>query len=183
MSGCCRSRGGRGSWGMSGAFRGRFRTAGIRRFESHDAGGMEAGDLAAEFGADGAGGAGDEDDFALEHRRIWLSSRRTGFRPKRSSTATSRIWPASPRSSITSPKPGTVLHSTPAAWQSSRMRVISVPVAEGMAIRIVSTSCFLTSERASPPPPSTDTPRMRAPRFSGRSSRNPRTRYGSLGLF
>ena len=27
---------------------------------------MEACDLAAEFGADGAGGAGDEDDFACE---------------------------------------------------------------------------------------------------------------------
>ena len=34
--------------------------------EADDAGGVEAGDLAAQFGTDGAGGAGDQDDFAFE---------------------------------------------------------------------------------------------------------------------
>ena len=60
-------------------------------FEADDGGGVEAGDLAAEFGADGAGGAGDEDDLAFEPGAMADWSRRTGLRPRRSSTATSRI--------------------------------------------------------------------------------------------
>ena len=43
-----------------------FEQGGFGDFEADDAGGVEAGDLAAEFGADGAGGAGDQDDFAFE---------------------------------------------------------------------------------------------------------------------
>jgi hypothetical protein len=43
-----------------------FEQGGFGDFESYDPGGLEACDLAAEFGADRPGGAGDEDDFAGE---------------------------------------------------------------------------------------------------------------------
>ena len=89
-----------------------FEQRGFGDFESDDAGGVEACDLPAEFGADGARRAGDQDDFAFERARIWSSSRRTGLRPRRSSTATSRIWPARPLASTKSPRPGIVLQET-----------------------------------------------------------------------
>src|ERR1039457_933724 len=52
--------------GRTGAFAADFEQGGFGDFESHDPGGVEACDLAAEFGADGPGSAGDEDNFALE---------------------------------------------------------------------------------------------------------------------
>ena len=41
-----------------------FEQGGLGDVKSDDTGGVETCDLAAEFGADGAGGAGDEDGFA-----------------------------------------------------------------------------------------------------------------------
>jgi hypothetical protein len=113
----------------------------------------------------------------LPWRRAWTadSSRRIGWRPSRSSTATSRMWAARPRPWMMSPKLGIVLHGSPVRRQCCTIRDMASTEADGTAIRISSISCFAAIHGRSMPPPSTGTPSMSVPALWRLSSQKPTT--------
>ena len=107
--------------------------------------------------------------------RMFFSSRCTGFRPRRSSTATSRICASARTLTTNSANPGIVLHGTAAAWQCCRICAICAPRADGIAMRTSVIPFLLVSSASSWPEPSTATLSTSIPCFLWSSSIKPHT--------
>ena len=116
-----------------------------------------------------------------QRKRLILSgSSRTSCLPTRSSSLTSRMVFAEMRPSISSPILGMVRYRLPVRSQSSTIRLITSPRAEGMAMRI--SSNWIGSSPMSSMAPRTGMPWIAWPCLRGLSSRNPTGRYLTRGL-